>query len=197
MVKIAIADMTMDAIEAESATLTAKTNVLQKQIEALQRKFVTANQRNLKLLAQKAKLLENDLAYIVNNPHTAYGVWVKKLPPQALTNGYRTDTNQFVFQVKLNYQEAASQELLDFIAEYGKVVSDCRMGVFRFDLCQNGIWYIERRGNEWVIYNSISYSYRYKKQVEHTTATIEEMLKYVAQNHYYEGSDRDEDEDND
>jgi hypothetical protein len=192
-----IEDMTMEAIEAESAILTAETTELHKQIEAIQKKFVTVNTRNMALLARKAKLLENDLAYIVNNPMTAYDVWVKKIPKQAASNGYRTDTNQFAFQLKLDYREKANQELLDFIAEYGKVVADCRMGIFRHDLCERGTWMIERRGSEWVIFDARSYEYRYKKQIEHTTKSIEEMLEYVAEKHYYQGMERDEDEDDD
>ena len=178
--------LTEAELVAELAKVETRMGIIRKKMEPLEHSWKLAVGRKETLKNALADLHQNDLGYIIRDIH-AYAQWVKMLPKQSFENGYWGDTMEQSFKIKLNYQETPSQELIDFIQEYAMVSKRPRMGVFRYDLSEVGTWNVELVGDEWTIYDTQSYMFRYQNEVEFKTKDLAEMLRYIAGRHYYQG----------
>ncbi len=193
----AIAKLTEAELQAELTKVRTAMDATQKALKPLQDKWKREIDRQAKLLEAMAKIKANDFGYVLANS-SAYDQWQKMMPAQAYTNGYWLNTHEQAWQLKLNYQAVPDQELIDFIDKWLAHAKHQVISVFRHDLCERGMWQVERIGDEWVVYDATSYTYKYRQEHEAKFADTVEMLKYVAEHHWYEGGKRyDEDEDHD
>lgn len=189
----AIKTLTDSELEAELTKINTSMETIRAEMEPLERRWKTAVDRKSNLQKALAELRKDDIGHIINDIN-AYDQWKAMLPKQAYENGYWGDEMQQGFKLMFTYKDEPGQDLIDFIGRYEAVAKRMRMGIFRWDLCRNGSWIVEKIDGEWVIYDVTSY--RYRKTVEFKTKDLVEMLRYVSEHHYYKGP-RDEDEDDD
>lgn len=141
---------------------------------------------------------KNNLEYIMNDIG-AFHQWCDLLPKQAYNNGYYHDEfgvmgkrpkneerrrPQQAFEVMLNYKEEPSEELINFINNWLPLSVYKKIGIFRYDLHMDGHWWISFEDDMW----RVNDDYR----TEFEAVDLVEVLRYVAEFHYYEKDEHDE-----
>ncbi len=194
----AIKNLTVAELEAELAKSDINIEKIKELIAPYQKRLESAYSRRKSLKSAMAQAKANDIGYVIDHvDDSTYDQWQAMLPKQTYSYGYWTDTMQLAFKLMFNYNDEPSQELIDFILRYEAVAKRMRMGIFRHDCSRDGSWIVEKIDDEWVIYNSTSYSYCYQKQFEFKTKELVIMLRYVSENHYYSGPVKEDNEDDD
>lgn len=177
---------TLEELESEINSLETKIEAINVKLTPLENARKRHWDRKAKVMERIAELKAGDIEYVINHIN-AWSQWQKMLPKQAFEHGYWGDTNQQAFKLKLNYMEEPAQDLIDFIERYETVALEVRIGIFRHDLSERGIWQVEKIDGEWVVYDYTSYDYKYQKKYEFKTKDLVEMLRYVAKHHWYHG----------
>ena len=191
-----LSEMTEMELQAEISKVDSRMSAISDKMAPLKKMYATATSRKESLRKALAAVKKDDLKFILSDTQ-AYEQFKKLLPKQTYPDGYWGDTHEQAFKIMLNHREVPSEELIAFIREYVKASKTQRMGIFRYDLCERGIWQVSYTDGKWIIYDATSYSFKYLKQNEFETEELEEMLKYVAARHYYQGPDYERDYDED
>jgi len=189
----AIAALTEAELRAELDKVESAMEATRKALKPLQDKLQRQGERHEKLQDALAVLKKDDFAYVLANT-SAYNQWQAMMPKQGYAGGYWRKTNEQAWKLMLRYKAEPQQDLIDFIDKWLQHAKYKVIEVFRHDLSERGHWLVERIGDEWVVYDSRSYTFKYVKPTQYEarfTDTVE-MLKYMAAHHWYDGGPRED-----
>lgn len=140
------------------------------------------------------ELKKDDFQYVLTNV-SAYEQWQAFLPRQAYSDGYWDNAvKEQAWKVMLNYRAEPEPDLIAFINKWVAVAKHKMFNIFRYDLRGDGFWCVEFKNDIWYVFNR-----RWNDDCEYRPdgkfTDVVEMLKYIAEHHWYEGGPRPNDDD--
>lgn len=174
--------------------LEAELKVIDDAIETLDAKIAPLEKlRNSRYLAKERlknsirELRKTDLQAMLVDPN-AFMELSALLPKNLRTFGYQAIDGDYsnpeqIIEVKLEYKEAVSDELIEFIEKRWLPITKIKsLGVLRYDLKEDHDYVIYEDAGEWKIHDA-RYDRRRTRPADFK-GTLREVLEYVAEFHH-------------